>query len=206
MTAIADKLGVEFALIHRERRGKPDGPEKMELLVGDVRGKVAILVDDMIDTGTTLALAARTLADNGAAKTYAIVSHGAPFSPLVSVALPNLVFLPGLLSETNMKMIESLPIEQLVVRNFSWLRTPSRPPSTARVEPGTTVPYLLSHTHALQVTNTVPQKSHEAACSKLVTVDVSPTIAESIRRTHNGESISFLFGDWAEEAGVNGVY
>lgn len=56
-----------------------------------------------------------------------------------------------------------------------------------------------------QVTNTVPQQQHEAACSKLVTIDVSPTIAESIRRTHNGESISLLFGDWAEGAGVNGV-
>ena len=56
----------------------------------------------------------------------------------------------------------------------------------------------------LQVTNTVPQKTHEAACSKLVTMDVSNTIAESIRRTHNGESISLLFGDWADGAGVNG--
>ena len=51
----------------------------------------------------------------------------------------------------------------------------------------------------------MPQKQHEAGCSKLVTIDVSPTIAESIRRTHNGESISLLFGDWAEGAGVNGV-
>ncbi|KAI0713627.1 phosphoribosyl pyrophosphokinase [Earliella scabrosa] len=149
VTAIADKLGVEFALIHRERTRNPGGPEKMEVLVGDVRDKVAILVDDMIDTGSTLALAARSLVDNGAKKVYALVSH-------------------GLLSETNMKMIEELPIEQLVV------------------------------------TNTVPQKTHEAACSKLVTMDVSNTIAESIRRTHNGESISLLFGDWADGAGVNG--
>jgi ribose-phosphate pyrophosphokinase len=29
-------------------------------------------------------------------------------------------------------------------------------------------------------------------------MDVSPTIAESIRRTHNGESISLLFGDWMD--------
>ncbi|EIW60924.1 phosphoribosyl pyrophosphokinase [Trametes versicolor FP-101664 SS1] len=150
VTAIADKLGVEFALIHRERTRNSNAPEKMEVLVGDVRDKVAILVDDMIDSGTTLALAARSLSDNGAKKVYAIVSH-------------------GLLSQTNMKKIEELPIEQLVV------------------------------------TNTVPQQQHEAACSKLVTIDVSPTIAESIRRTHNGESISLLFGDWAEGAGVNGV-
>ncbi|KAI0781494.1 phosphoribosyl pyrophosphokinase [Trametes elegans] len=151
VTAIADKLGVEFALIHRERTRNSSGPaEKMEVLVGDVRDKVAILVDDMIDTGNTLALAARSLRDNGAKKVYALVSH-------------------GLLSEINMKKIEELPIEQLVV------------------------------------TNTVPQQQHEAGCSKLVTIDVSPAIAESIRRTHNGESISLLFGDWTEGAGVNGA-
>jgi len=50
----------------------------------------------------------------------------------------------------------------------------------------------------LVVTNTVPQTQHEAGCSKLHTIDVSPTIAESIRRTHNGESISLLFGEWAD--------
>jgi ribose-phosphate pyrophosphokinase len=33
-------------------------------------------------------------------------------------------------------------------------------------------------------------------------MDVSPTIAESIRRTHNGESISLLFGDWVDVDGA----
>lgn len=147
VTAIADKLGIEFALIHRQRTGRSeDAPERMEVLVGDVRDKVTILVDDMIDSGNTLSLAAKSLQDNGAKKIYAIVSH-------------------GLLSELNMSKIEELPIEQLVV------------------------------------TNTIPQKHHQEGCSKLVTIDVSPTIAESIRRTHNGESISLLFGDWAH---VNG--
>ena len=88
VTAIADKLGVEFALIHRERKRNANGPEKMEVLVGDVRDKVAILVDDMIDTGNTLALAARSLADNGAKKVYAIVSHGTCFSRALCTWLP----------------------------------------------------------------------------------------------------------------------
>lgn len=48
----------------------------MEVLVGDVRDKVAILVDDMIDTGKTLALAANTLKERGAKAIYALVSHG----------------------------------------------------------------------------------------------------------------------------------
>lgn len=80
MTAIADKLGIEFALIHRQRMYKSDNsPEKMEVLVGDVRDKVAILVDDMIDSGSTLALAAKSLKENGASKIYAVISHGEPF-------------------------------------------------------------------------------------------------------------------------------
>lgn len=143
-TAIADKLGVEFALIHRKRDGHAeDAPERMEILVGDVKDKVAILVDDMIDTGKTLMLAAKTLHEKGAKSIHTLVSH-------------------GLLSEMNISLINDLPIIELVV------------------------------------TNTVPQNQHATLCTKLITLDISPMIAESIRRTHNGESISLLFGDWIE--------
>jgi ribose-phosphate pyrophosphokinase len=42
---MADKLGVEFALIHRKRDGKAqNAPERMELLVGDVRDKERFLL------------------------------------------------------------------------------------------------------------------------------------------------------------------
>ncbi|KAF7362332.1 hypothetical protein MVEN_00579800 [Mycena venus] len=148
VTAIADKLGVEFALIHRQRdRKHENAPERMELLVGDVKDKVAILVDDMIDTGNTLTLAVNTLHEKGAKAIYVLISH-------------------GLLSETNLSLIDQLPIVELVV------------------------------------TNTIPQTKHSALCSKLVTIDISPTIAESIRRTHNGESISLLFQERAETGGL----
>lgn len=50
--------------------------EKMELLVGDVKGKVAILIDDMIDTGHTVRLAAGVLKEAGAKEVYALISHG----------------------------------------------------------------------------------------------------------------------------------
>lgn len=43
------------------------------------------------------------------------------------------------------------------------------------------------------VTNTVPHAEKKEACEKLETIDVSPTLAEACRRTHNGESVSFLF-------------
>jgi len=43
------------------------------------------------------------------------------------------------------------------------------------------------------VTNTVPLGDKLERCPKLKVIDVSSTIAESIRRTHNGESVSYLF-------------
>jgi len=43
------------------------------------------------------------------------------------------------------------------------------------------------------VTNTVPHEEKRALCEKLETIDVSPTLAEACRRTHNGESVSYLF-------------
>lgn len=43
------------------------------------------------------------------------------------------------------------------------------------------------------VTNTVPHGSKKEKCDKIETIDISPTLAEACRRTHNGESVSFLF-------------
>jgi ribose-phosphate pyrophosphokinase len=43
VTAIADKLGIDFALVHRKRQGKSlAAPDCMELLVGDVKDKACI--------------------------------------------------------------------------------------------------------------------------------------------------------------------
>ena len=56
MTSIADRLNVDFALIHKERK-RANEVEKMTL-VGSVEGKVAILVDDMADTCGTICMAA----------------------------------------------------------------------------------------------------------------------------------------------------
>jgi len=46
----------------------------------------------------------------------------------------------------------------------------------------------------LCVTNSIPQEPNIQNCNKLKVIDIAPMLAESIRRTHNGESISVLFG------------
>jgi len=43
------------------------------------------------------------------------------------------------------------------------------------------------------VTNTVPHEAKKEVCDRIETIDISPTLAEACRRTHNGESVSFLF-------------
>lgn len=65
---------VGLAMLNKERK-EANKIEKMEL-VGNVEGKVCILIDDMIDTAGTLCEAAKVLKDKGAKKVYAFASHG----------------------------------------------------------------------------------------------------------------------------------
>ncbi len=136
VTSIADRLNVEFALIHKERK-KANEVASM-VLVGDVKDRVAILVDDMADTCGTVCEAARKLKDAGALKTYAILTHGIFSGPAIS-------------------RINNSCVEQVVV------------------------------------TNTIPQEENMKQCSKIAVIDISMMLAEAIRRTHNGESVSYLF-------------
>ena len=111
------------------------------VLVGDVAGKIAILVDDMADTCGTLAKAAQTLKQHKAKEVIAIVTH-------------------GILSGKACEIIENSELSSVVV------------------------------------TNTVPHEEKKKKCGgKLKTIDIAPTLAEACRRTHNGESVSFLFSN-----------
>jgi ribose-phosphate pyrophosphokinase len=73
--AIAKKLGnLPLALIDK-RRPAPNVAEVVHI-IGDVRNKRVVLVDDIIDTGNTLAKAAMALKDKGAIDICAIATHG----------------------------------------------------------------------------------------------------------------------------------
>lgn len=77
-TAIADGLGMPFALIHKERRPTKitDRQNASMMLVGDVSNRTAILVDDLVDTSNTITRAAKLLKKEGATKVYALLTHG----------------------------------------------------------------------------------------------------------------------------------
>lgn len=71
-----DVLGAPLAIIHKRR--DPDVPNHVRVfeVVGDVKDRVCILVDDMIDTGGTIVKAAETLFDQGAADVIVAATHG----------------------------------------------------------------------------------------------------------------------------------
>jgi ribose-phosphate pyrophosphokinase len=68
------RIGGAIAIISK-RHPSPDTSETLEM-VGDVEGKVAVIVDDMISTGGTLTVAARLLKERGAAEVHAAATHG----------------------------------------------------------------------------------------------------------------------------------
>ncbi|SCU89193.1 LAMI_0D12706g1_1 [Lachancea mirantina] len=133
VASIADKLDLNFALIHKERQ-KANEVSRM-VLVGDVRGKSCLLVDDMADTCGTLAKASEVLVDNGAKEVIAVVTH-------------------GIFSGSAKEKLRASKLSRIVC------------------------------------TNTVPV---DLDLHILDQIDISPTLAEAIRRLHNGESVSYLF-------------
>jgi ribose-phosphate pyrophosphokinase len=68
------RTGGSLAIISKRHPG-PDVSEALEM-VGDVCGKPVVIVDDMISTGGTLALAAELLLERGASPIYAAATHG----------------------------------------------------------------------------------------------------------------------------------
>jgi ribose-phosphate pyrophosphokinase len=70
----ASKLGAELAILDKERPAQQVA--EIGYVIGDVRGRTAIIVDDMIDTAGTLTAAARTVLDEGASRVIACATHG----------------------------------------------------------------------------------------------------------------------------------
>lgn len=76
---LAEKLDIPIAIIDK-RRPKANVCEIMNI-VGDVRGKKAILIDDLIDTGGTIVNGANALLDMGATEVFACCTHGVLSGP-----------------------------------------------------------------------------------------------------------------------------
>ncbi len=79
--AFAKRLGADMAIIDK-RRERANVCAAMNV-IGDVKGKTAILLDDMVDTAGTLCSAADILIERGAHEVYACCSHGVLSGPAI---------------------------------------------------------------------------------------------------------------------------
>jgi ribose-phosphate pyrophosphokinase len=103
--AYSKRVGCTLAIIDK-RRQKANESEVMNL-IGDVEGKVAILIDDLVDTAGTLAQAAAALKARGARRVLAYVAH-------------------GVLSGKAVEKLEASPLEELVTTDTIPLSAASR--------------------------------------------------------------------------------
>lgn len=78
---MADRLKAPIGIIDK-RRPRPNVAEVMNI-IGNIEGKTAILVDDIIDTAGTMTLAANALIENGAKEVYACCTHPVLSGPAI---------------------------------------------------------------------------------------------------------------------------
>jgi ribose-phosphate pyrophosphokinase len=75
--------GCPLAIIHKRRDPNVPNQVRVHEVVGDVKGRTCVLVDDMIDTAGTICQAAEALKENGAADVIVAATHAVLSGPAV---------------------------------------------------------------------------------------------------------------------------
>jgi ribose-phosphate pyrophosphokinase len=101
--AYAKRLSCGLAVADK-RRPQPNQAE-ITYIIGDVKNKTAIVVDDMVDTGGTVAKVSEGLKENGARKVVVVATH-------------------GVFSGSSFQLLSSAPIEELIVTDTIPLKGP----------------------------------------------------------------------------------
>tara|TARA_B100000795_G_scaffold269086_1_gene257492 strand:- start:44 stop:1021 length:978 start_codon:yes stop_codon:yes gene_type:complete len=114
---IANKLSISTATIYKER-DIPNEISKM-VLMGNVKGKICIIVDDMIDTAGTACKAAEILNLNGATDIYMLASHGLLTGPALE-RINNSKFNKVIISNTLEQKYKPL-CEKIDIIDISWM-------------------------------------------------------------------------------------
>ncbi len=89
-------FGTGMAIIHKIRSTEKKNSVVAKHLIGDVKGKNCVIVDDMIDTAGTFCAAAEMLKEKGASNIYGLATH-------------------GIFSEPSLDRIEASPFTKVIV-------------------------------------------------------------------------------------------
>ena len=109
-----------------KRRPRPNVAQVMNI-IGDVKGKVAIMIDDIVDTAGTLCIGAQAIKDAGATEVYAAVSHGVLSGPAIDrikgSCLTNLVITDSipLAPEKQTDKIKVLTIAPMIAKVIEYI-------------------------------------------------------------------------------------
>ncbi|TAA69692.1 ribose-phosphate diphosphokinase [Planococcus salinarum] len=119
---MADRLKAPIAIIDK-RRPRPNVAEVMNI-VGNVEGKTAIIIDDIIDTAGTISIAASALIESGAKEVYACCTHPVLSGPAIQriddsvikeLIITNSIALP---EEKNSPKIKQLSVAKLLAETI----------------------------------------------------------------------------------------
>ena len=128
--AFAKRLQATVAIVFK-RRPRPDVNEVSEV-VGDLRGKTAIIIDDMISTGGTLVKAAEALLERGAVSVVTCATHGIfagdaakKFidSPIAEVIVTNTIPVPNEIRGEKIKVLSVAPMLAETIKRISTNRS-----------------------------------------------------------------------------------
>lgn len=189
---LARRMMVNFAFID-ERRAEGEGSYEVVHVVGDIT-PYACFIDDIIDSGVSVTKAALAIQEKGAQHIYACATH-------------------GLFTGNALQLIEASPIKEVVVTNsipqqlnFHHNNTNSNTNNNNNNNINTTTTTntntITSTTTQTETTPTteIPTSSTNSTIStsiaqstKLRVLSVAPLLGETIRRTHNEESVAGLF-------------
>ena len=128
--AYAKRIGAPLAIIDK-RRDRPNQASATHV-IGDVQGKIAVLVDDIMDTAGTISAAAEVLLRDGAREAYACVTHGVLSGPAIerlnASAFTRVIVtdtIPSLEKQAACPKLEVVSVADLLARTIHNIHTGS---------------------------------------------------------------------------------
>jgi ribose-phosphate pyrophosphokinase len=129
------RLGADLAIVHKTRSTEKANTVEAKEVIGDVKGRKCVLIDDMIDTAGTICAAAEQLKRYGAAEIYVMATH-------------------GILSGPAVERLDAAPIDRIVVTDTLPL-PPDIASKTSKIEVVSVVPLMAEAIRAIYLDESV---------------------------------------------------